>query len=91
MSLLVTFSPNLLVYEVYFLSIRRWEQTWHINGGPVNQLHGGGMNIMQVWQLGFTGKGVNIVNLDSGIQHTHDDLYLNYDASISMDFVDNDQ
>ena len=61
----------------------RWEQTWHIKGG--------GMNILQAWELGFTGKGVNIVNLDSGIQHTHDDLYLNYDASISMDFVDGDE
>ena len=49
------------------------------------------MNILQAWELGFTGKGVNIVNLDSGIQHTHDDLYLNYDASISMDFVDEDE
>ena len=49
------------------------------------------MNILQAWELGYTGKGVNIVNLDSGIQHTHDDLYLSYDASISMDFVDEDE
>ena len=70
-------------YNKWFLYVCRWEQTWCIKDG--------GMNILQAWELGFTGKGVNIVNLDSGIQHTHDDLYLKYDASISIDFVDEDE
>lgn len=49
------------------------------------------MNIIQAWQMGYTGKGVNVVNVDSGIEHTHADLFLSYDASISRDFVDNDE
>lgn len=49
------------------------------------------MNIIQAWQMGYTGKGVHIVNVDSGIEHTHPDLFLAYDASISGDFVDNDE
>lgn len=49
------------------------------------------MNILQAWQRGYTGKGVRIVNIDSGIEHTHDDLFHAYDASISYDFLDNDE
>ena len=49
------------------------------------------MRILDAWNLGFTGKGINVVNVDSGLEHTHDDLYLNYDSQISWDYVDHDR
>jgi subtilisin family serine protease len=51
----------------------------------------GGMNVHKAWEMGIIGKGVNVVNVDNGIQHTHDDLYLNYDPSLSTDLIDNDE
>lgn len=74
--------------------IIRWNETWHINpkaGPPGLQAADTSMNVIQAWKLGFTGKGVNVVNIDSGLEHTHDDLFQNYDPTISYDLVDDDE
>ena len=49
------------------------------------------MNIIEAWELGLTGKGVTIVNVDSGLEYAHDDLIFAYDSTISIDLVDNDR
>ena len=48
------------------------------------------MNIVPTWKLGFTGLGVNLVNIDSGIDHSHQDLFFSFDPLLGLDLVDND-
>lgn len=36
------------------------------------------LNVVKAWKKGFTGKGVVVVVLDDGIEHTHPDLVDNY-------------
>lgn len=51
---------------------------------------GGDMNVRPAWEKGYTGKGVVVTVVDDGIEHTHDDLKDNYDASASRDVNDHD-
>ena len=47
--------------------------------------HGGvDMNVVNAWQLGYTGKDVVVTILDDGIEHNHTDLQLNYVSSLSL-------
>ena len=48
------------------------------------------MNIAPTWRRGFTGKNVNLVNIDSGIEHTHTDLFFSFDPLLGLDLFDND-
>ena len=49
------------------------------------------MRVYETWtQMGYTGKGVNLVNVDSGIEHTHPDLFFSFDPLLGLDLVDND-
>ena len=65
------------------LLIYRWNASWHIRSGSA-------MNILPTWSLGYTGQGVNLVNIDSGIDHTHSDLFFSFDPLLGLDLVDND-
>lgn len=52
-----------------------------------------GMDVIkapQAWDKGFTGKGVRIAVLDSGINHNHPDLDGNINTSLSKSFVKNE-
>ncbi|VDN01751.1 unnamed protein product [Thelazia callipaeda] len=48
------------------------------------------MNVIEAWQLGYTGKGVVVTILDDGLQHNHSDIVRNYDPKASYDLNDND-
>lgn len=42
-------------------------------------------NVLQVWARNITGRGVVVTVVDDGIEHTHEDLVANYDATASDD------
>ncbi len=42
------------------------------------------------WDLGFTGEGVKVAIIDTGVDYTHPDLAGNFGEYLGWDFVDND-
>ncbi|MCA1322182.1 S8 family serine peptidase [Bacillus tianshenii] len=44
----------------------------------------------EAWDLGFTGKGVTVAVIDTGVDYTHPDLAPNFGDYLGWDFVDND-
>ncbi|RDB21406.1 Dibasic-processing endoprotease [Hypsizygus marmoreus] len=48
------------------------------------------MNVVPVWDMGFTGKGMISAVVDDGIDFTSDDLSANFDAINSYDFNDHE-
>ncbi|XP_036141691.1 neuroendocrine convertase 1 isoform X2 [Monomorium pharaonis] len=48
------------------------------------------LNVLPLYRLGITGRGVRIAVLDDGLEYTHDDLRNNYDAAISYDINEGD-
>ena len=69
-----------------------WDHQWYLHdtrtstrGLPDLSLH-----LEAAWGLGFSGRGVRVVVLDDGLEHSHPDLAQNYDPTISHDFNDDD-
>ena len=54
---------------------------WHLNNR-----RGEDINIEAVWEDGITGKGVNVVVVDDGMDHRHEDLRENVDESRNHDY-----
>ncbi|KAJ7721565.1 peptidase S8/S53 domain-containing protein [Mycena maculata] len=48
------------------------------------------MNVIPVWEMGYTGKGVITSLVDDGLDYTSDDLKDNFDADDSYDFNDHE-
>lgn len=44
----------------------------------------------KAWESGYTGKGVTVAIIDTGVDYTHPDLKNNFGAYKGYDFVDND-
>ncbi|KAF5380951.1 hypothetical protein D9615_004128 [Tricholomella constricta] len=62
-------------------------QQWHL----INDAHPEHMmNVVPVWEMGFTGKGVISAVVDDGLDYTSDDLAPNFDAVNSYDFNDHE-
>lgn len=66
-------------------------QQWHLrNTGQLSgSVVGNDVNIVDAWDTA-TGKGVNIVVVDDGVQEAHPDLAANMRAELSFDFYDTD-
>ncbi len=65
---------------------------WHLtNTGQSGGKTGEDVNVMPVWNQGFTGEGVNIGIVDDGLEHDHPDLIANYQEELSYDFNYGDQ
>uniref|UniRef100_A0A1B6E0T0 P/Homo B domain-containing protein n=1 Tax=Clastoptera arizonana TaxID=38151 RepID=A0A1B6E0T0_9HEMI len=68
-----------------------WSKQWYCNDyrtssrKPVSDL-----NVVPLYQAGFTGQGVKLAVIDDGLEIDHPDLVNNYDASISYDFNEDD-
>lgn len=48
------------------------------------------LNVLPVYEMGITGRGVRVAVLDDGLEYTHEDLRANYDPEISYDVTDRD-
>ena len=64
----------------------RLQEEWYIHNegqtsGPANF----DSKVYDVWQMGYTGKGVVLSVLDDGMDHTHPELEDNYDPKASTD------
>lgn len=44
----------------------------------------------EAWDLGYTGEGVTVAIIDTGVDYTHPDLAPNFGEYLGWDFVDND-
>ncbi|MCI3987681.1 S8 family serine peptidase, partial [Bacillus vallismortis] len=44
----------------------------------------------EAWDLGYTGKGVKVAIIDTGVEYNHHDLKKNFGQYKGYDFVDND-
>ncbi|XP_056636868.1 neuroendocrine convertase 1-like isoform X1 [Diorhabda sublineata] len=68
-----------------------WTQQWYLRNtrSQLSYPHLD-LNVLPVYDIGLTGKGVRILILDDGIEYTHDDLIENYDSEISWDCNEDD-
>lgn len=65
-------------------------EEWNLNNtGQVGGTPGADVNILPAWQEGYTGKGVVVSVVDSGVFYKHPDLAANYNSSLSYDYFDN--
>jgi len=55
-----------------------------------SQWHLGHINAKDVWDMGITGKDVNVAIVDDGLLHSHPDLQANYCPQYSHDFNQGD-
>ncbi|KAL3883504.1 hypothetical protein ACJMK2_029761 [Sinanodonta woodiana] len=66
-----------------------YKDQWYLeNLGQTGGKRGIDINVAQVWEHGFTGKGIVVSVLDDGIDHSHPDLRRNYDPEASADMND---
>lgn len=64
-----------------------YPKQWYLyNDGQNGGTSGMDMNVIPVWKLGYTGKGIHVTIVDDGVDGTHPDLQLNFDINASYDF-----
>ncbi|PIK52927.1 hypothetical protein BSL78_10176, partial [Apostichopus japonicus] len=64
-----------------------YPKQWYLyNNGQNGGTSGMDMNVMPVWKLGYTGKGIHVSIVDDGVDGTHPDLKQNFDIEASYDF-----
>ncbi|KAL3872311.1 hypothetical protein ACJMK2_040244 [Sinanodonta woodiana] len=62
-----------------------WVDMWAVNGDVVPS-----MKVLEAWNLGYSGRGIYIAVVDSGIDIYHEDLRVNMRSSYHYDFVSDD-
>ncbi|XP_072311019.1 proprotein convertase subtilisin/kexin type 7 [Eucyclogobius newberryi] len=65
----------------------RYPQQWHLHN-DVNR--GMDINVTGLWERNITGRGVTVVVVDDGVEHTHQDIHPNYSPEGSYDLNSND-
>ena len=55
---------------------------WHLSNSD-----GEDINVEAVWATGINGGGINVVVIDDGMDHRHEDLIGNVDASLNHDYT----
>ncbi|HQU44838.1 MAG TPA: S8 family serine peptidase, partial [Pirellulales bacterium] len=67
-----------------------YNEEWNLNNtGQVGGTPGADVNVLPAWQEGYTGKGVTVGVVDSGVYYNHPDLAANYNASLSYNYFNN--
>ncbi|XP_030008212.1 proprotein convertase subtilisin/kexin type 7 [Sphaeramia orbicularis] len=65
----------------------RYPQQWHLHN-DINK--GMDINVTGLWERNITGRGVTVVVVDDGVEHTHQDIQPNYSPEGSYDLNSND-
>ncbi|XP_054448285.1 proprotein convertase subtilisin/kexin type 7 isoform X2 [Pteronotus mesoamericanus] len=65
----------------------KFPQQWHLNN---RQSPGRDINVTGVWERNVTGRGVTVVVVDDGVEHTIQDIAPNYSPEGSYDLNSND-
>ncbi|XP_010627685.1 proprotein convertase subtilisin/kexin type 7 isoform X2 [Fukomys damarensis] len=65
----------------------KYPQQWHLNN---RRSPGRDINVTGVWERNVTGRGVTVVVVDDGVQHTIQDIAPNYSPEGSYDLNSND-
>ncbi len=69
------------------------QNQWHIqNSGftafaSVFPAKGNDMNVADAWSLGYSGKGIKVAVVDTGLETSHEDLAANVDLANSRNFL----
>ncbi|HVX16168.1 MAG TPA: Ig-like domain-containing protein [Pirellulales bacterium] len=67
-----------------------FDEEWNLNNvGQTGGTPGADINVLPAWQEGYTGQGVTVGVVDSGVYYNHPDLSANYNPSLSYDFFEN--
>eukprot|EP00058_Branchiostoma_floridae_P011650 XP_002597138.1 hypothetical protein BRAFLDRAFT_121298 [Branchiostoma floridae] len=66
------------------------KQWYLLNTGQADGKAGLDLNVLEAWEMGYTGEGVTIAIMDDGVDYLHPDLADNYNADASYDFSSND-
>ncbi|XP_018346509.1 PREDICTED: neuroendocrine convertase 1-like [Trachymyrmex septentrionalis] len=78
-------------YKLRMFNDELWDQEWYLQDTRTNKaLPKLDLNVLPLYRLGITGRGIKIAVLDDGLEYTHDDLRNNYDAAISYDINEDD-
>ncbi|KAM4589490.1 proprotein convertase subtilisin/kexin type 7 [Fundulus diaphanus] len=64
-----------------------YPKQWHLHN-KINR--GMDINVTGVWERNITGQGVTVVVVDDGVEHSHQDIHLNYSPEGSYDLNSND-
>ncbi|XP_046655685.1 neuroendocrine convertase 1-like [Daphnia pulicaria] len=68
-----------------------WDHQWYMHDTRTNAaLPRLDLNILPVYDMGYTGRGVTVVVLDDGLEGTHTDIRNNYNSKVSFDMNDDD-
>lgn len=62
-------------------------QQWHLRNTTSGQFD---LNVVDVWD-DYTGKGIKVLVIDDGFEHTHSDLSTNYDTTLDHDYGQGDE
>ncbi|XP_028930614.1 proprotein convertase subtilisin/kexin type 7 isoform X3 [Ornithorhynchus anatinus] len=65
----------------------KFPQQWHLNN---RRSPGRDINVTGVWERNVTGRGVTVVVVDDGVEHTIQDIQPNYSPEGSYDLNSND-
>ncbi|XP_058803749.1 neuroendocrine convertase 1-like isoform X2 [Phymastichus coffea] len=65
-----------------------WDEEWYLQDRRQPRLD---LNVLPVYRLGITGRGVRVAVIDDGLEYTHEDLRANYDPEISYDVNERDR
>ncbi|XP_045139506.1 proprotein convertase subtilisin/kexin type 7 [Echinops telfairi] len=65
----------------------KYPQQWHLNN---RRSPGRDINVTGVWERNVTGRGVTVVVVDDGVEHTSQDIAPNYSPEGSYDLNSND-
>lgn len=64
-----------------------YPKQWHLHNSISKGMD---INVTGVWERNITGRGVTVVVVDDGVEHTHQDIQPNYSPEGSYDLNSND-
>ena len=82
-----TTSVDYCATETVSLNNPQIDDSWYGCQWHLNNRRGEDINVEAVWEEGITGEGVNVVVVDDGMDHYHEDLAGNIDTSRNHDYT----